>query len=462
MAKAAKPLSRTSARIFPAGLPILVGFREEVLRALLILWLVLVIGFLTLRWEWAFAVGVWATVTTIMLWPVGRRLGRKYLTYRTVWFILGVLSMAYIPFAGFVLESDVPFNVKSSIWFGLPIDLTIFAIVPSLRPAIGKPIRMFFRPDLVFGDGRVLCCGIIATVLGLRYLIGPHPPEGLPWAIPKWNWWGILFAMLFGFIPMIPLRGMTKILMRMQRLINNRWTGWDAVILRELFLIVTALGIGFGFHHVFKGWVPFSPQTFEEIHEATEHGHQPLGLILLALAILWLVFVRGRYKKSIGEPFIKETVAQTLVKEILLVIGMVPLFIGFMLTIESHFGELNPAPQMYFGLGFLLWGLIVLVPFRVLSQINQRRAIAQQMAAVLLPAQIPGVRRTVLTKIMHSLAEMPEAQRLDYMRAMQEAISEQPDDVRRIMTTDRMSVLADLPSEQRQAIMRAMDRILLT
>lgn len=36
---------------------------------------------------------------------------------------------------------------------------------------------MFFRPDLVFGDGRVLCCGIIALVLGLRHIIGsPLPP----------------------------------------------------------------------------------------------------------------------------------------------------------------------------------------------------------------------------------------------------------------------------------------------
>jgi hypothetical protein len=458
-------LSQPAAPGRAVHLPILLGFREQILPALIVIWLVLVAGFLSLRWEWAFAVGVWATVTTIMLWPVGRRLRRAYSTYRTFWFVLGVLSMAYIPFAGFVLQSDLPFNVKSAIWFGLPIDLTVFAIVPSLRPAIGKPIQMFFRPDLLFGDGRILCCGIVATVLGMRYLIG-SPPMGVPWPIPKWNWWAILFAMLAGFIPMIPLRGMTKLLMRIRRIGMNEWTGWGATIVREAFLVLTALAIGYGFHNAFLGATPFT------IPIDTRHPDFVPALLITLAGALWIIFVRGWYKMYvIGDPFIKETPWQTLVKSVLLVVGLVPMFYGLMsllhldpMHIGAGVGGLrhpgNWAGLWWIGGPFFLWGLIVLIPFRVLGQINQRRAIIQQMAAVVLPAQTPEVRRIFLRKMMDALAGMPEAQRLEYMRAMQEAINEQPEDVRQVMTVARMEVMAELPAEQRRRLMATMDQLM--
>jgi hypothetical protein len=125
-----------------------------------------------------------------MLWPVGRRLGRPYLSYRRCLFLLGVLSTAYIPAVGFVLQSGLPYWAKVVLWLLLPVDLTVFAILPSLPQAIGRPIRMFFRPDILFGDGRVLCCGTVALLFGIRYLIGPHPPQGVPVAIPRWNWGG--------------------------------------------------------------------------------------------------------------------------------------------------------------------------------------------------------------------------------------------------------------------------------
>ncbi len=448
-----------------ARLPILLGFREQILPALIVIWLILLVGFLSLRWEWAFAVGVWATVTTIMLWPVGRWLGRTYTSYRTIWFILGVLSMAYIPFAGFILQSDLSFTIKSAIWFGLPIDLTVFAIVPSLRPAIGKPIRMFFRPDLLFGDGRLLCCGIIAMVLGMRYIIG-SPPRGVPWPIPKWNWWAILFAMLAGFIPMIPLRGMAKLLMRMKRLSMDKWTGWGATIVREAFLVLTALAIGYGFHNAFLGATPFT------LPIDTRHPDFIPALLITLAGALWIIFARGWYKMHIiGDPFIKETPWQTFVKSVLLVVGLMPMFYGFMsllhldpMHIGAGVGGLrrpgNWAGLWWIGGPFFLWGLIVLIPFRVVGQIHQRHALVQQMAAVILPAQTPEVRRAVLTKMMHALADMPEAQRLKYMRAMQEAISDQPEDVRRVMTIACMEVMAELPAGHRRRLMATMDQLI--
>jgi hypothetical protein len=465
MSETALPVQQTSTRILPNDLPILVGFRDQILPALIVLWLVLVTGFFTLRWEWAFAVGVWATVTTIMLWPVGRRLGWTYTSYRTLWFVLGVLSMAYIPIVGFILQSDLPFNVKSAFWFALPIDLTVFAIIPSFNFAIGKPIRMFFRPDLIFGDGRILCCGIVAVVLGMRYIIG-SPPMGAPWPIPQWNWWAILFAMGAGFIPMIPLRGMTKLLMRLGRLGFNRWNGWGATIFRETFLVVTALAIGYGFHNVFLGATPFTVP----IH--TDYPDFIPALLITLAGALWIIFARGWYKMHvIGDPFIRETPGQTLVKSILLVVGLVIMFYGFMsilhmdtMHINAGVGGLrrpsNWAGLWWIGGTFFLWGVIVLTLFRVLGQIAQRRALVEQMATVILPAQMPEARHAVLLNMMEGLADCPAAQREDYMRVMQAALSAAPQEVREMMTTLRMECLAELPSEKRQTLMQTMDAVL--
>lgn len=446
--------------ILPPGLPILVGFADELLLVLVALWLVLLGAWLWGGREWGVAVAIWATVTTIMLWPVGRRLGRPYLSYRTALFILGVLSMAYIPAIGFILQSGLPYTTKLILWLLLPLDLTVFAILPSLRAAIGRPIRMFFRPDLLFGDGRVLCCGTVALLFGIRYLIGP-PPEGVPVALPRWNWWGIAFAMAFGFIPMIPLRGMTKLLMRMARLIRDEGYGWWGVILKETFLVVTILGIALGFHHVFKGWVPFEARFWEEARKAIEHRGVWPGLLLMAFGYIWLVFVRGGYKMRIGEPFLRETVLQTWIKELLYVPGVVALVPGVMFLVEEHFGQLNRGAMLAVGIPFFLWGLVCVTAFRVLAQVNQRRALVQQMAAVVLPAHSPEIRRKVLRKVMDALAEMPGDQRLFYMHAMQEAIAQAPEEVREVMTDDRLAVLAELPPEKRQVILASMDRILL-
>lgn len=447
--------------IFPPGLPILVGFRNELLPVLVLLWPGLLVAWAVTGRPYFVPIGLWATVTILTLWPVGRRLERTYLSYRTVLFVLGVLSMAYIPAIGFILQSNLSYTAKIIFWILLPLDLTVLAILPSLRPAIGRPIQMFFRPDMLFGDGRVLCCGTLALLFGIRYLIGPPPPQDIPIALPRWNWWGLAFAMGFGFIPSIPLRGMTKLLMRMARLIRDEWYGWRGVILKETFLVLTILSIAFGFHHVFKGWTPLEPRFWEEASKAIAHRGPWPGLVFLGFGYLWLVFVRGGYKKRIGEPFITETVTQTWIKELLYVPGVVTLVPGLMLLIEEHFGALNKPAMLALGIPFFIWGLICVTAFRVLAQVNQRRAIVQQMAGVVLPAQLPEVRRKVLLKVMNALCEMPEPQRLFYMRAMQEAISQASESVREVMTTDRLVCLTELPSERRRVIIMSMDKILL-
>lgn len=446
-------------------LPILLEVKEGILPAVIAIWTALLAGFVVWRWQWAMPVAVWATVTTIMLWPVGRKLGRPYLSYRTPYFMMGVLSMAYIVFTGFMLQWDrVPFLWKSIIFWGLVADLTILGIIPGLRMAIAKPLPMFFRPDLIFGDGRVLCCGIIAMVLGLRYIIG-SPPMGVPWPIPKWNWWAILLAMATGFIPMIPLRGVTKLLVRIKRLRDGTWGGWGAIFLRESFLVMTALGIGYGFHNAFLGPAPFT------IPIRTDTPGFWTAIVIMAFAAVWLIFVRGAYKRHIGDPFIIETTGQSFLKQIMLVVGLIPLFYGLMsilhmdaMHLQSGVGGLRLPGNMALiwpvGLPIFLWGLAVLIPFRVLIQYHQREALVAQMAAVLLPSFSAEQRHRVLVEVLRGLARMPEDDRYRYMRIMQGAIQESDEQVRTVMTVARLRALAEIDAEERQTCIRTMDRVL--
>ncbi|MER3458371.1 MAG: hypothetical protein C4309_06850 [Chloroflexota bacterium] len=112
------------------------------------------------------------------------------------------------------------------------------------------------------------------------------------------------------------------------------------------------------------------------------------------------------------------------------------------------------------GLPIFLWGIAVLVPFRVLAQVHQRRAIVKQMAAVILPHETAEARHRMLRRVMAALAEMPEAQRLAYMREMQAALNVAPEGVRQLMTAARMAVMAELPAVQRRTLIAAMDQLM--
>lgn len=485
-----------------ARLPLFLDFKTEILPFLIVLWTALAVGWaITGQPSW-WAVIPWATVTTLMLWPVGRRLGRPYLSYRRPLFILSVLSMGYIIFTGFAMQSDWPYPVKLVLFLLLPIDLTLLGLLPALRPGIGQPLKMFFRPDLLFGDGRVLCCGTLALVLGMRYFVGHPPPEGIPVPIPRWNWWAILYAIAWGFVPLIAIRGMTKLLLRVRRIRDDRWYGWGGVVLRELLLIVTILNIGFGFHHAFKGWTPFV-----EFHTAV-HDWTWVPLTGVVLASLFLIFVRGGYKRRIGEPFIKETLGQTWTKSALFAVGIFLLMWSWMSFLDTEKADIAragyqhismfweapasptgtghpaaadhaPAPTAplwptehgfilggmrgvvlgtwnWVGLGLFLWGLVMLIPFRVLAQHNQRHAIVAQMAAVIVPSFSEDQRRRVLRKMQDALLEMAPWLRQSYLRAMNEGVATAPDEDRLALTRSFVHLLTDRPVEQRDRLMEGM------
>ena len=477
-----------------SSIPIFAGFRRRILPVIAILWAVLLGGWALTREPVFWALIPWTTVTTLMLWPVARGLGHRYLSYRTPMFLLGVLSMGYIIFTGLAMQSHWPYSVKLVVFLLLPIDLTVFAILPSLRWGIGRPVRMLFRPDLIFGDGRVLCCGVLALVLGVRYFVGHPAAHGLPIPIPAWNWWAIMWAIGLGFVPLIAIRGVFKILLRVRRIRDDRWYGWPGIVLRELLLVGSVLSIGWGFHNAFHGSTPFV-QSHTVFHQ---YSWVPLSTLLLAT--LFLVFVRGGYKKHIGEPFIRETLTQTWIKELLLAGGVLVLMWSFMSILDTEMADvvragyhpvtmfwqspgdsemahdhmvLGPAwpaggyvlPGIkganlglwnWVGLALVLWGLIVLVPFRVLAQHHQRHAIVAQMAAVIVPGFSEPQRLRVLGKLLSALHDMPVSAATAYMRSMLEALDDAGDSARASMAEGRVGILAQLPAERRNRLMEGM------
>ncbi|MBI4328410.1 MAG: hypothetical protein HY685_00925 [Chloroflexi bacterium] len=476
-------------------LPLFADSARQLLPVLALLGTGLIAAYLLTGRDYLWMLLPWATVTVIMLWPVGRRFKAPYLSYRTPLFILGVISMAYIPFTGFALGSQWPYPVKLSIFLFLPIDISLLGFLAGLQPAIGRPLPTFFRPDLLFGDGRVLVGGILSLVLGLRYFVGHPPPEGVPVPIPTWDWYAILFAVALGIIPLIPLRGMFKLLLRMRRLRDGTWGGWGATIVREGWLVASILAIGFGFHNVFKGWSPFVTS-----HHVL-HGYTWVPLLGMAVGAFLLIGVRGALKRLTGDPFIVETVGQSVLKHLVLVLGVAVLMWSFMSIVDTELGDVKHAgyvpiesaerlhaleeaaghgggheparwpasgfiipgikgvivgPWNWVGAALFLWGLTVLVPLRVLVQHYQRHAIVGQMAAVILPSQTPEHRERLVRKMMtEGLLTMPSKRRTGYMVSMNRALAEVGPELRAATTQSMLRILAELPQAQRNAMMEA-------
>jgi hypothetical protein len=160
--------------MYKIKLPIFPTFKNRILPVLIVYWTLAVI-FTSLNFPISLVIAAWATVTTIMLWPVERSF--RYTQYRTPWFIIGVLSMIGIPLFGYLIITTTSAWIKYFSIIGLAIDIGIWGIPLCLRSAFGKPVRMLFRPDLLFGDGRVLAGGIVALGLGIKFFLRIHLME---------------------------------------------------------------------------------------------------------------------------------------------------------------------------------------------------------------------------------------------------------------------------------------------
>lgn len=445
-------------------LPILAGFLEEIFGLLVLLWILVLLLIFSTSWQFLPVLGIWATVTLIMLWPVGRKLNIQYAAYRKPLFILGVLSMLSLPLLGFALQY-LPAGAISRVWWLLLVVaiLTVFSIVAGVRKAIGRPMPMFFRPDILFGDGRVLATGIISLGLSMRFLFGPmQEAEILP--TPAGSWAGLYFAIAFGILQIIPLRGMFKLISRIVRLGRGKLSGWSIQVVKEAWLLAGSLGIIYGFHNAFMSKTPLLDQSLIGLTPQFWATSGKPGLILMAISALFFIFIRGGYKMlACGDPFIRETPGQSGTKALLFFAGFLPFLYGFahVMAAGAPFPRLpNTDLRLFVGLALFVWGVVMLGPIRIRVQQVQRHALVAQMAVVLLPAMPAGVRRRILNQVIHALADMSEKNRLDHMRSMQEAIAAAPKETRRLMTQARMEVIAETPVRKRKKIMQAMDKVM--
>ncbi len=437
------------------ALPVLPGFPNEVLPALAVWWAVMLGLFFGLE-DYFLVIGLVGTPTLVMLWPVGRSLGHRYLSYRPLPWVIAIVTMWMIPVTGLVYtETDWSFGIKSLIFFALLPIIAFGGILVALPWAQSRPpIRMFFRPDLLFGDGRTLVGGTLMLVLGLRYLFAGHPAD-LSWALPVWNWFSLAFGIALGIIPMVLMRGMLKLVQRLMRLRDGLFIGYPSIAFREWLLLFFALNFGFAFHHLFIGRTVFST-----IGESGAYPITPqfwIGIGLMAAAAWWMLFVKGGIKKLIGEPFFFETFEQTLQKQLVFTAAWGLFFYGFMSILNSKaFGSIQPwDAQSAVGIGFLVTGIIVLTFGRAIAQHYQRQGMLAHFVAVILPTQADRARERMTTRILKGLAQLAPKQQVAAWATIHRAWDGIDQDERSLMFWTTAKILVELPDPERESLIRS-------
>ncbi len=427
----------------------------EMLTLLALIWTAAVVVFVVQDDPWVWPAGIWASVTTIMTWPVLRGSGRPYLSYRRPLFLLGVAGMAGLPLLVWSFFTDWSGTVKFSLLLAVVFELGVTALLASLPAAVGRPVPMFFKPDLIFGDGRTLVAGIIALLLGTRLLFFVPEPGAFPVPVPKGSWYGLLFAIGLGIVPLIPLRGVVKLLLRHQRMARGRLRGVLASGLRELVLVIGALDIMYGFHAIFAGANPFADDLI-----VWHWGG--FGVVLGAAALL--VVGRGiLYKRFlVGDPFLRETPGQALGKHLLAFGGLGALAYGFVTTVSGDWPtDFASGWALGAAIPLLAFAAFLLVPGRLVAQHFQRRSLMAQMLETILPRSSEQDRRAIVAAMLGGVAASPPRHGARIARAMLATFSALPEGTRELMTEERTAVLAALPSEIRRRVMRAMDAAML-
>ncbi len=191
--------------------------------------------------------------------------------------------------------------------------------------------------------------------------------------------------------------------MRMARIIEKGFGGWFWVFVREFYFLVAAVMIMYGFHNVFMGKVPIIDQTLGGMTPENFATQGKPGLMLMAIAALIFIFVREAYKKSVcGDPFIKETLNQSIIKSFLFLVSLLPFVYGFAHVMDGDMPFPRALPQgwpLWVGLSLLIWGILMESVFRIWVQQVQQKAIAEQMAAVVLPRLDEQKRKELMTNL---------------------------------------------------------------
>ncbi|MFQ5933428.1 MAG: hypothetical protein ACE5KI_02145 [Dehalococcoidia bacterium] len=435
-------------------LPVLPRFFREVLPALGLWWAVMLGLYFGLE-EYFLVIALVGTPTLVMLWPVGRSLGRRYLTYRPLPWVIAIVTMWMIPVTGLVFtETNWSFSVKSAIFFALPPVIAFGGILVALPWAQARPpVRMFFRPDLLFGDGRTLVGGTLMLLLGMRYLFAGHPAD-MSWALPRWDWHSLAFGIALGIIPIVLMRGMMKLVQRLMRLRDGLFTGYPSIAFREWLLLFFGLNFGFAFHHVFTGRTVFSTLGEPGAYPITPQFW--IGIGLMGAAAWWLLFVKGGIKKLIGEPFFFETFEQTLQKQMVFTAAWGLFFYGFMSVLNSEaFGGIQPwDTQSGVGIGFLVTGILMLTFGRAIAQHYQRQGMLAHFVGAILPTQVDRARERMMARILKDLAQLHPKQQAAVWMTMHRAWDGIDKDERSLMAWTTVNALAQMQSGRREILVR--------
>ncbi len=436
------------AQVQTSGMPIMPGFARRILPLLIVYWIIMA-GLTLLGYPITLVIGAWATITTIMLWPVGSPLGRPYTSYRTAYFIVGVASMVGIPLLGYLIITSTDPLTKFISLIALAVDIGIWGIPLSSKSAFSRPIPMLFRPDLLLGDGRLLAGGIVAMGLGMKFIFTSAPPGG----IPRGNWYALFFVIILALIQIIPIRGMWKMRNRVSRLLLCRWTSYLVTVAKEFYLILAVVALMFSFHNFFGGVTPFTMNVLAGSNE---------GLAIMVLFAGLIIFGRSWYKKHcIGDPFIAESLRQSTVKHSIFAIGLIGFIYGFLNVMAGNFPRLpNVGSDLYLtatGSIMVAWGLILLIPVRAWGQINQRRAMMRQMVEIMLPRLNEPLRAKAMSVVINAAAELPEKRRLGIVRDMMSFLREMPEEDKVKVMQTQIEVLSSMPSDKKSVMMKAMD-----
>ena len=325
--------------------------------------------------------------------------------------------------------------------------LTAIISLPGLTGEYRKGV--FFRPDLIYGNGAYLARGEIFVALGLKLLVTEDIAQ------PVWNWWALTWA-LAAMVFLVPFRGILKIRMRRARFLGlDNWMGPGLRLglwFKETFLFVGLFALVYGFANVYMGkapltWTPGDPMG---------NGGSPeyWGLAFEAGAFLILVPLRGWLKTRLAEP---PTLLQELFKGVLVWIAFLLLVYGAYLLLMGGWQDFHGFAyyNFWWGIWISLLGFLMIGPLRAITQRDEFRGTVQIMIPRM--ADLPeDQRRLMMGRRLQVIAAMPDRARKENVTLMMRIIHALPDGTRQKLVKTRAELVADADPEQRAVLMQTM------
>ena len=406
-------------------------------------------------WSAAVPAGVLALLVVMMLWPSAGV--HRYLAYKKPLFIFTILFEGWILLAGVALHDPVSLSAKD-LWFQLVLAGFFLGTVAISLPGVEGEYRkgVFFRPDLLYGNGAYLARGEIFVALGIKLFTSPER------AHPIWNWWGLEWA-IFAMVFMVPFRGILKMRMRRAGFLDlDNWMGRGlraGLWLKEGFLFLSLFMLVYGFANAYMGLTPFTWAPGYPVPGT--HGPNWWGLAFLAGAFLIIVPVRGWYKTRLPEP---APLGAEFFKGLLLWAGFVGLIYGFLLIfmglgwLALHGGG---SPNFWWAVWVSALGLMMVGPLRAIAQRQEFMGLLRVMIPRMADLD-ESARRVMMGRRLEVMAAMPERPRNENVALMMKIISALPDEARQSLVGTRTWLVAQADEAVRARLMASMAKVLGT